>query len=111
MLDFSLDVVDRDLFHEARAIVSSFVSEASPVFIDSISAYAARLLRVRPRLLHIWNADHLEPLLAAFIAGVPKIIVAGQSLRPPSVRRKGLKAVDEYMRLLPFWQTLCSSLM
>ncbi|QCC86611.1 glycosyltransferase [Desulfovibrio desulfuricans] len=96
VLGFSLDVVDRDLFYEARAIVSEFVSGASQVFVDSISAYAAWLLRVRPRLLHLWNADHLEPLLAAFIAGVPKIIIAGQSLSPAQRAPHGFESVDDH---------------
>lgn len=95
VLGFSLDVVDPALFHEARAIVASFVSGASPVFIDSISAYAAWLLRVRPKLLHIWNADHLEPLLAAFIAGVPRIIIAGQSLSPAQRAPYGFESVND----------------
>lgn len=96
VLGFSLDMVDRDLFDEARAIVSSFVSGVSQVFVDSISAYAAWLLRVRPRLLHLWSADHLEPLLAAFIVGVPNIIIAGQSLSPVQRAPYGFESVDDH---------------
>lgn len=96
VLGFSLDMVDRDLFDEARAIVSSFVSGVSQVFVDSISAYAAWLLRVRPRLLHLWSADHLEPLLAAFIVGVPNIIIAGQSLSPAQRAPYGFESVDDH---------------
>ena len=97
VLGFSLDMVDHDLFCEARAIVSSFVSGVSQVFIDSISAYTAWLLRVRPRLLHLWSADHLEPLLAAFIAGVPKIIIAGQSLSPVQRAPYGFESVNDHV--------------
>ena len=95
VLGFSLDVVDRDLFDKARGIIGSFVSGASPVFIDSIAAYAAWLLRVRPRLLHVWNADHLEPLLAALIAGVPNIVIAGQGLSPAQRTPRGFESVND----------------
>ena len=95
VLGFSRDVIDLDLFHEARAIVDSFLSGATPVTIDSISAYAAWLLCVRPKLLHIWNADGLMPILAAFIAGVPKVIIAGQSLSPDLRAPHGFESVDD----------------
>lgn len=95
VLGFSPEVVDRKLFEEARRIVISFIENYSPVLRDSIAAYAAWLLRVRPRLLQIWNADHITPLLAAVIAGVPRIIVAGQSLSPAQRAPYGFESVDD----------------
>ena len=95
VLGFSRDVIDLDLFNEARAIVTPSLRGATPVTIDSISAYAAWLLCVRPRLLHIWNADGMMPLLAACIAGVPNIIIAGQSLSPDLRAPFGFESVND----------------
>ena len=95
VLGFSRDAIDLDLFNEARVIVDSLLSGATPVAIDSISAYAAWLLCVRPELLHIWNADGMMPLLAACIAGVPKIIISGQSLSPDLRAPYGFESVSD----------------
>ena len=95
VLGFSRDAIDLDLFNEARVIVDSLLSGATPVAIDNISAYAAWLLCVRPELLHIWNADGMMPLLAACIAGVPKIIISGQSLSPDLRAPYGFESVSD----------------
>ena len=39
-------------------------------------------LNIRPRCLHVWNADQIEPILAAAIARIPSLILSGQSLPP-----------------------------
>lgn len=95
VLGFSRDVVDLTLFYEARPIVDSLLSGATPVTIDSISAYAAWLLCVRPKLLQVWNADGMMPLLAACIAGVPKIIISGQSLSPDLRAPYGFESAND----------------
>jgi len=92
---FSSDMVDSKFFAAARNIVNSVLKGGSLVFQNSIAAYAAWLLRVHPKLLHIWNADHLAPLLAAIIAGVPKIIIGGQSLSPAQRAPYGFESVDD----------------
>jgi len=97
VVPFSPDMLDGEIFLKARGIMEAFIEGASLVFRDSVAAYAAWLLQVRPRLLQIWNADHLVPLLAAIIAGVPRIIIAGQSLSPAQRAPYGFESVDEDM--------------
>ena len=95
VLEFSQNGIKPEDFLAARDIVEAAFENPPPVFRDSVAAYAAWFLRLRPRLLHVWNADHLEPLLAAVIAGVPKIIIAGQSLSPAQRAPYGFESVDE----------------
>lgn len=95
VLEFSLDKIKSEDFLAAREIVEAAFKNPPLVFRDNVVAYAAWFLRLRPRLLHIWNADHLEPLLAAVIAGIPNIIIAGQSLSPAQRAPYGFESVDE----------------
>ncbi|MBB5143554.1 glycosyltransferase [Desulfovibrio intestinalis] len=95
VLEFSLDKIKVEDFQAARGVVDAAFENPPPVFRDSVAVYAAWFLRLMPRLLHIWNADHLEPLLAAIIAGVPNIIIAGRSLAPRSRAPYGFESVDE----------------
>lgn len=95
VLEFSLKMIDHDLFKIARHIITTFIDDLSPVLRDSISAYTAWLICIRPRILHIWNADNLATLLAAVIAGVPRIIIAGQSLSPAQRAPYGFESVND----------------
>lgn len=95
VLEFSQNEIKPEDFLAARDIVEAAFENPPPVFRDSVAAYAAWFLRLRPRLLHVWNADHLEPLLAAVIAGIPKIIIGGRSLAPRSRAPYGFESVEE----------------
>lgn len=95
VLEFSQNEIKPEDFLAARDIVEAAFENPPPVFRDSVAAYAAWFLRLRPRLLHVWNADHLEPLLAAVIAGIPKIVIAGQSLSPAQRAPYGFESVDD----------------
>lgn len=97
VLEFSLDKINMEDFMAARQIMKAAFDSPPPVFRDSVAAYAAWFLRVRPRVLQVWNADHIEPLLAAVIAGVPNIVIAGQSLSPAQRAPYGFESVDENM--------------
>lgn len=93
--EFGLEVVDTDIFALARRKIAVFLSGATPDFYNVVAAYAGWMGRVRPRLLQIWNADLLMPLLAAVIVGVPRIIVAGQSLSPAQRSPYGFEGIDD----------------
>lgn len=95
VLQFSPDQIDMAALGHVRNIVATLLQGCSPYLRDSIACLALWLLRVRPRLLQIWNADNLEPLLAAVIAGVPHIVIAGQSLSPLRRSPYGFEGVDE----------------
>ena len=95
VLQFSQDQIDMAALGHVRNIVATLLQGCSPYMRDSIACLALWLLRIRPRLLQIWNADNLNPLLAAVIAGVPHIIIAGQSLSPLRRSPYGFEGVDE----------------
>ena len=62
------------------------------VMMAHFSAYFAVF---RPRLVQIWNADHLYAALAAAVAGVPLIVICAQSMSPRKRYPLGLESVDD----------------
>ncbi len=92
---FSANPVDVSLFTSAHRMLTSLLHNCPSKIIDSIALFSLWLIQVKPRLLHLWDADEMHMLLAAVVAGVPKIIVTGQNLSPLCRSACGFGGVEE----------------
>ena len=91
---FSLDQVDLTRLGALRAMVSGILQGCSPELRDTIACLALWFAHLRPRLLQIWNGDNIAALLAAVIAGVPRIVLACRSLSPARRSPYGFEGVN-----------------
>lgn len=97
VLQFSLHEIDIAQLDHVRHIVATLIENCDHVLRDTTACIALWLLHVRPQLLHIWNGDNLKVLLAAVIAGVPRIVISGQSMSPRCRSPFGFESVDADM--------------
>ncbi|MDL2272544.1 hypothetical protein LJC23_05875, partial [Desulfovibrio sp. OttesenSCG-928-I05] len=60
-----------------------------------IARYTAFFLEEKPRVVHVWNADHLLAAVAAVLAGVPRVVMAARSMAPRSRFSFGFESADD----------------
>ena len=92
---FSLNEIDKSQLNTVRRMVAGLLQGCDQKLRDTISCLALWLLVMRPHLLQIWHGDCVEMLLAAVIAGVPHIILSGQSLSPLRRSPYGFEGIEE----------------
>jgi glycosyltransferase involved in cell wall biosynthesis len=72
-----------------------FFRDAPPRFLNSTLKYLIFFLQFRPCLVQIWNADFLHVPMAAALAGVPHVIIAGRSVSPRAGLAWNLERVND----------------
>ena len=77
-----------------QRVAGSFPDLPDPM-LPATMWYTAYFAAFRPRLLQVWNADHLYPALAGVLAGVPRIILSAQSMTPRVRSPLGVESADE----------------
>lgn len=84
--------------------IAAVIPDFSPAFYPYVARYVSVFTRLRPRMVHAWNADLFYVVLAALLAGVPRIIVGGRSLAPRSRYPFGFESAPDNMayRVLHF---------
>ena len=92
---FNVNEINQSLIAETKKQVLNVVEGCPQGLCDTITYLAIWILHVQPKLLHIWNADNILVILAAIIANVPNIVIAGQSLSPHQRWAYGFESIDE----------------
>ncbi|MCL2122679.1 MAG: glycosyltransferase [Desulfovibrionaceae bacterium] len=108
--DFFLPSVQAALhrIHLLHALPESVINELLPLALRRIEQidrftqgelselilFTLWMLHLRPKCVHVWLGDIPLPALAACMAGVPRVILSGQSLSPRRRTPFGLEGPD-----------------
>lgn len=76
-------ILSENLDSAQRSVIEECIGWLPPDAKQEIWQFVAEFLRLRPRLVHVWqDALSITAGLAARIAGVPQIIVSGRNVAP-----------------------------